>query len=201
MAAGKGKFTRQYFVPSTWESQTSLAAPDFDREFQDTFRKILPRYVDGGADLGISLTGGLDTRMIMACLPALTPKPVSYTFSGPRDRTLDERLAARVAEACNLDHHVLRIGPDFLYDYRTHVDRTVLVSDGAFGAVGAHEIYLNRQARELARIRLTGNFGSEVLRSMSTFKPLRLRPELFEPDVAPRCRPVDHTTGACAIIR
>ena len=62
------------------------------------------------------------------------------------------------------------------------MDKTVSVTDGCFGATGAHELYLNAKARELAPIRLTGNFGSEVLRSMSTFKPLGLSQDLFTSD-------------------
>jgi asparagine synthase (glutamine-hydrolysing) len=80
---------------------------------------------------------------------------------------------------------VLRIDHDFLANYGAFVDKTVLVTDGCFGAIGAHEVYLNAKARELAPIRLTGNFGSEILRSMSTFKPLALTPELFSPEYAP----------------
>jgi asparagine synthase (glutamine-hydrolysing) len=35
-------------------------------------------------------------------------------------------------------------------------------------------------------VRLTGNFGSEVLRSMSTFKPIGLSPSLFHGDFGPQ---------------
>src|SRR5206468_813556 len=124
--------------------------------------------------IGISLTGGLDTRMIMACLPDLPKPPICYTFAGLHGETLDARVAARVASECGLEHRLLRIGPDFLSEYGNYVDRTVYVTDGCAGAVGAHEIYLNAQARRLAPLRLTGNFGSEVLRSMSTFKTVGL---------------------------
>src|SRR6202035_4334928 len=58
-------------------------------------------------------------------------------------------------------------------------DRTVYITDGCSGIFGAHEIYLNRQARQLAPVRLTGNYGSEVLRGVSTFKPIGLSPRLF----------------------
>jgi asparagine synthase (glutamine-hydrolysing) len=58
----------------------------------------------------------------------------------------------------------------------------VYVTDGCAGVVGAHEIYFNAQARQLARTRLTGNFGSEVLRSMSTFKLAGLSREMIAPD-------------------
>jgi asparagine synthase (glutamine-hydrolysing) len=39
---------------------------------------------------------------------------------------------------------------------------------------------LNKQARQLAPIRLTGNFGSEILRGVSTFKLVGLSPALFD---------------------
>jgi asparagine synthase (glutamine-hydrolysing) len=48
--------------------------------------------------------------------------------------------------------------------------------------LGAHEIYLNAQARQLAPVRLTGNFGSEVLRGVSTFKPIGLSHDLLSPE-------------------
>ena len=60
---------RRYFSPETWEAQPTLAPGDFESEFRETFERILPRYFRSEASLGISLTGGLDTRMIMACRP------------------------------------------------------------------------------------------------------------------------------------
>src|SRR5262249_35858333 len=59
----------RYFKPEDWESQPPLTAEAFDAKFQETFRRVLPRYVGQRSRLGISLTGGLDSRMIMACLP------------------------------------------------------------------------------------------------------------------------------------
>jgi len=172
---------RKYFSPETWEAQPPLSAEAFQSAFQETFKRILPRYLESDSGIGVSLTGGLDTRMIMACLPDTDEKPPCYTFSGKDGETLDDRVAARVARVCGLEHRLLRIGSDFFSDFGSHVDRTVYVTDGCFGAVGAHEVYLNKQARHLAPVRLTGNYGSEVLRGISTFKPLRLPPALFNP--------------------
>ena len=187
---------RRYFVPQQWESQSVLQEAAFEAEFEETFARILPRYVGTEPGLGISLTGGLDTRMIMACLPDRDSKPVCYTFSGLTERTLDERLAARIAAARGLDHHILRIQPHFLSQYGTYVDHTVLTTDGCSGATGAHEIHLNALARALAPVRLTGNFGSEVLRSMSTFKPLGLASDLLHGEFVQRVKAVG--SGATA---
>jgi asparagine synthase (glutamine-hydrolysing) len=51
--------------------------------------------------------------------------------------------------------------------------------------LGAHEIYFHQQARPLAALRLTGNYGSEICRAISTFKPLNLAPQIFNPDFLP----------------
>ena len=142
-------------------------------------KKILPRYFESEARIGLSLTAGLDMRMIMACRPTTAQPPVCYTFDEAKRTTLDARLAARVAAACGLDHHILRMGSDFFSGFATHADRTVYISDGYFGVTGAHEIYLNQLARTLAPVRLGGAFGSEILREVSTFKPRLPSPRLI----------------------
>ena len=173
---------RKYFSPEKWEQQPTLSEVVFAAQFQETWKKILPRYFDSESRIGLSLTAGLDMRMIMACRPASAQTPVCYTFDEAKRTTLDARLAARVAAACGLEHHVLRMGSDFFSNFATHADRTVYISDGYFGVTGAHEIYLNQLARELAPVRLGGAFGGEILREVSTFKPRPPLPKLTNPE-------------------
>jgi asparagine synthase (glutamine-hydrolysing) len=187
---------RKYFSPQKWEAQSPLSVESYESEFQETFRRVLPRYAEAEAKIGISLTGGVDTRMIMACLPATNRGYACYTFAGENGLTHDARLAAKVAASLGLEHHVFRVGPDFLRHFDTHFDRTVYVTDGCAGATSCHEIYFNAQARQVSPVRLTGNFGSEVLRSVSTFKALGLRPGLLSDTYA---KAVDaETQGATA---
>ena len=172
---------RTYFSPHSWESQPALSVREFSVNFEDTFKRVVRRYYNSESSLGISLTAGLDSRMILACRPALAALPICYTFSGRDGYTLDDRLAERVANAAGLRHYLLRLGSDFFLDFPSHADRTVYVTDGCFGVLGAHEIYLNKQAGRLATVRLTGNYGGELLRGVSTFKRLKLAPGLFDP--------------------
>jgi asparagine synthase (glutamine-hydrolysing) len=99
--------------------------------------------------------------------------------------TLDDVRAAQVASACGLKHQLLRLGPDFFAGFAAHADRTVFLTDGCFGITGAHEIYFSRLARQLAPVRLTGVFGGEILRGVSTFKLARLAPGLLTPEMTP----------------
>ena len=172
----------KYFSPANWENQPALTAEEYEAQFAATFKKILPRYFESPAasvPVGLALTGGFDTRMILACRPELAVPPVCYTFAGEEGRTLDDKIAARVAAVCGLKHQLLRLQNDFFTDFAAHADRTVFVSDGTFGITGAHEIYFHRAARRLSPVRLTGNYGSEVFRGTSTFKPLGLSPQIF----------------------
>jgi asparagine synthase (glutamine-hydrolysing) len=186
---------RRYFSPSEWESQSPLSVEGFESAFEETFKRVLPKYFESETKIGISLTGGLDTRMIMACRPRTTGKPTCYTFSGECGETLDDRLAGRVAAICGLEHRLLRLGSDFLSDFGSHTDRTVYLTDGCFGATGAHEIYFNKRARAVAPVRLTGNYGSEVLRGVSTFKPLGLSPSLINSDAVRPLRSLERLSA------
>ena len=179
-----GKCHKQkYFSPQRWESQSRLSVKHFQSEFEDTFKRTLPRYFESQCKIGIALTAGLDSRMIMACLPKTDEKPVCYTFSGQTRDILDAQLAARVAKTCDLDHTILRIRQDFLSDFASHADRTTYITDGCLGILGAHEGYFNMQARQLAPVRITGNYGSEIFRGASTFKPLGLSPSLISQEL------------------
>ena len=171
----------RYFAPSEWETQPTLNVEDFNAKFDETFRRIVPRYFNGGSGVGISLTGGLDTRMIMAAGPMDRGMPC-YTFVGRGKCTRDAQIAAAVAQSCNLGHRSLQIDGDFFADFTRQAEKTVYVTDGCAGVTAAHEIYLNKKARELAPVRMTGNFGSEILRSMSTFKRSGLAPDLVRKD-------------------
>ena len=179
---GKCRQTR-YFTPATWESLPAISEQEFLGQFRESLRRIIPRYFRGPESIGISLTAGLDTRMLLAGRPTGLGKIPCYTFDAEKGSTLDSRLARRVAERCGLGHELVRLGADFFSNFADHVDRTVYLSDGCFGVLGAHEVYFNRQARKVAPVRLTGVFGGEVLREVSTFKPIGLAPELFDPDL------------------
>jgi asparagine synthase (glutamine-hydrolysing) len=174
---------KRYFDPGVWESRPALSEDEFESQFKETFKRILPRYFEPSSPIGVSLTGGFDTRMVTACLPAACAKPTSYTFTGPKPTILDSSLAARIAHACGMEHRNLQIGPEFFANFAALADKTVYVTDGCFGVTGAHEIYFNGKARQLAPTRLTGNFGSEILRGMSTFKPIGLSRELFNKEI------------------
>lgn len=177
----------RYFTPRQWEALAPLTQDEFETRFDESFVGLLPHYLRADQPVGLSLTGGLDTRMILACLPHDQAPTVAYTYAAEgSDALLDLRIARRLAALRGVPHHALRVDRHFLEDFGHQLDRTVHVTDGCAGVLGAHELYLSKQARQLAPVRLTGNFGSELLRSMSTFKRNGPRNDLLQPALADR---------------
>jgi asparagine synthase (glutamine-hydrolysing) len=177
----KGK----YFWAQEWEDQPVLTQSDYYAKLKQVFVQILPRYLRGDGQVGMSLTGGLDSRMIMAWAPIVHTELPCYTFNGTHRDCIDVKLARLVAKASKQPHEVITVGSDFPSRFPTLAERTIQVSDGAMDISGSVELYVNLLARQVAPIRLTGNYGSEVLRGSIAFKPTHLRHALFDPDFVP----------------
>lgn len=168
-----------YFSPCEWENQPSLSLSEFEESLRHLLLRIVPKYASSSSRVGISLTAGLDTRMIIA---SLTPDPermICFTYSGDGVHPLDARLASKIARTVGLEHQILALGSDFFSRFSDFADKTVYITDGYSGVTGAHEVYLSRLARQLAPLRLTGNYGSEILRGVTTFKSSSLDIPLF----------------------
>ncbi len=172
----------RYFSPETWESQPPLSPTEYYERLLETFPRILKRYGDGPKKIAMSLTGGLDGRMIMAWSPFGPGELPCYTFNGPVRDCADVKLARRVAQACGQTHQTLTLDDPFFTEFPQLAGKAILASDGAMDVTGAAELYLNRLARQIAPIRLTGNYGSEILRRHVAFRPRALPGELFSPD-------------------
>src|SRR5208337_3282046 len=70
----------KYFEASEWENQGPLESEAYYRQLQEVFSRNLPRYFNGKERIGVSLTGGLDTRMIMAWQKGSPQSLPTYTF-------------------------------------------------------------------------------------------------------------------------
>ncbi len=173
---------KTYFTADVWENQPLLSPSEFSERFRETFCRVLDRYTNGSRPVAMSLTGGLDSRMIMACAHANGRRLPCYTFNGSYRDCADVRIARKVAAACSQPHQTISVGEEFLGQFPRLAEETVRITDGAMDVSGAAELYVNRLARQIAPVRLTGNYGSEILRRHVAFKPRALTPEIFSLD-------------------
>lgn len=171
-----------YFTPAEWEQQDVLAPSDFYQEFRESFLQLLPRYFRGPGQVAMSLTGGLDGRMIMAWARRPPGALPCYSFGSSYRDCRDVRLARRIAQVCRQPHTTIEAGKEFIAQFATLAPRSVYLSDGTMDVSGAVELYVNHMAREIAPTRLTGNYGSEIVRANVAFRPRDLTPRMFEPE-------------------
>lgn len=160
-----------YFDRSSWEASKSLSENEFCGIALETLRRVLPRYLKGASKVGMSLTGGLDSRIIMA-LARPSPSLVEcYTHRGPFHECADASVGRRVAQVCGLSHRLIHVADEFLNRFEDLARQCVVVTDGAMDVSGAAGLYANRIARhEIAPIRLTGNYGGQILRGLVELK-------------------------------
>jgi len=172
-----------YFNPRDWENQESLDAESFYTRFRETFVGNLPRYFAGNEKIGMSLTGGWDTRMILAWQNWPAGSLPCYTFGSMMRDCQDVVLARRLAGMCGQTHQVIHAGEEFLSQFPNYAERAVYLSDGCADVSRAPDVYINEKAREIAPVRMTGNYGGEVLRRVRTFKPELPLPGLYQGDL------------------
>ena len=104
-----------------------------------------------------------------------------YTFGGMYCDSFDVKVARKVAKICQQKHHTIKVGKEFLSNFYSLAEKAVYITDGYLDAPsGAIELYVNSLARELAKIRITGNYGSEVLRSIRAFRPKPPEKNIFD---------------------
>jgi asparagine synthase (glutamine-hydrolysing) len=183
-----------YFSPSTWEQQALLSPQDFDDKLRAVMAQVMPRYFQGplldaphdtpqGAQkVGMSLTGGLDGRMVLAWSRQAKGTLPCYTFGGTVRDCADVRLARQIAQLRGQSHQTIEIGADFLRQFTSLAAQAVHASDGTMDVTGGVEWYANAAAKRIAPVRMTGNYGSEIMRGNVAFKPNALATAWVAPE-------------------
>jgi asparagine synthase (glutamine-hydrolysing) len=172
-----------YFHPGEWEAQPVLDPDKYYRELREVFSQNLPHYFGGRQRVAMSLTGGLDTRAIMAWHKGAAGSLPCYTFGGVYRDCRDVLVARRVARACGQPHHVVQVGADFLSEFPQIAQQTVYLSDGSADVSCSAPFYVCQQAREIGAVRVTGNYGDQILRRFRAFKPRMPAADVFRPEL------------------
>ena len=168
-----------YFEPREWEEQETLKPEEYYARLRDAFVSSLPRYFDGHERVGVSLTGGLDTRIIMAWRKAPPGSLPCYTFGSMYRDNQDVKLARKVAKICGQSHQVITTGKEFLSRFPHYAERSIYLTDACVDLSRSPDLYVNEKAREIAPVRIVGTYGSEMLLHAVMFKPEQPAAGLF----------------------
>jgi asparagine synthase (glutamine-hydrolysing) len=175
---------KTYFKQDAWESQPEFSESEFYEKLKETWARVLPKYFTGKESIGLSLTGGVDSRMILAWAPRSPGTLPCYTWGGAYRDCADVKIARRVAKLCHQPHNTIPVGAEFLSQFRDFAEKAVYISDGTMDVTGSVDLYVQRLARQIAPIRVNGVCGGEILRRLVMFKPNPPQRDLFDPELA-----------------
>ncbi len=144
---------REDRLPGSWEECVS--------DLTDLLRQAMRRQAqDRSEESGILLSGGLDSRVLLALLSDVADpaNQVSFTFGQPGCD--DARLARRLARLNGNAHHFHVLDPTYL---KHSAEQGVILTDGMESVVHMHALAnLDRQA-ERVRILFKGFLGDALL--------------------------------------
>lgn len=172
---------RTYFETSEWERQTPLRPEAYYQHLRDALSRSLPNYFAGEKDTAIALTGGMDTRVLMALHNSAAGALPCYTFGGMFRECRDVGLARKVAGICEQSHQVIEVGEEFLQRFPEYAERSIYLTEGGVDVYRASDLYVSQRAREIAPVKVVGTYGSEIVRHAVMFKPMPPADDLFEP--------------------
>jgi len=126
------------------------------------------RFVSSGA------AAGLSARRLLCASLCRTPITAFGTSS------INVSISRRIAKICDQTHDVLEVGRNFLAQFPSLAEKTTYITDGGLDVTGSADLYVNMLARQIAPVRLTGNYGSEILRGARHLKAAPAREGLYE---------------------
>ena len=179
----EGVKKEKYFEPRLWEEQALLSEVEYCEQLKETWKRVLPRYFLPNESAGLSLTGGVDSRMILAWAPRSPGALPCYTFSGRYRDCNDVKLARRLARLSRQPYQTIPIDGDFLSQFPRLAEKVAYIGEGNLDASGTIDLFVQRVAREIAPIRVTGTNGGELLRRLVMFKPCASSREMLAPEM------------------
>jgi asparagine synthase (glutamine-hydrolysing) len=174
---------RRYFTPDALEAQEPATPERFYEELRETLDRVTPWYFRGDRRAAVSITGGFDSRAVVAFAGAPRDRE-AYTYNGMFRECFDARVGRAVAATAGFSHHVLSLDAEFLRQFPDLARQTIRVTDGTLDISATHEVFLSQRARRIGSVRVTGNYGGELLRGVTTFRPVQWDGSLFEPPFA-----------------
>ena len=147
----------RYWAPPV--SDHNLTAPDSD-ELESLLEQAVKRQMISDVPIGVFLSGGIDSSLIVALMARNCSRPVRTFSVGFIDRSIDESaIAETVARQYGTEHTVLydeEIGPEALLQLLGRLDEPFC--DPAFVPTYA----LSSMTKQHVKVALSGDGGDEV---------------------------------------
>jgi len=151
------------FAPS------GIAERDYNEAIKEAFAISMGRVTSGSHRYGLSLSGGLDTRVMLSALDRLRVPLSTFTLGGRG--CADEVIADELSAMAHTRHRFVALDDQYLGDLRPTIERMVRLTDGMYVSHGFTEMLALRGFEESdSTVLLRGHAGE--LAKASTAWPL-----------------------------
>lgn len=151
------------FKPSAESVTKSIQQAISVDNLADSWSKQLSEIVVPSSNYGITLTGGYDSRMILAGLSNQNIQLTALTFGQPDSD--DAQIASLLADHCGLPHRIDSPGESFYENFENHAMEAVRLSGGLLNPLRMVRLSVFEQWTGYDGI-FFGYAGSELLRGL-----------------------------------
>lgn len=157
---------------SLFTGSTESNVDDYREGVRSAFNGAVDNACDADGLLGLSLSGGLDSRAILSAI-APERRPLATYTVGAR-YCADHLIAAKLSRLSRTDHFFLKLGNEYLRDFLPNLERMIALTDGMYLSHGLTEmlalsavehsgmdILLRGHCGELAKMRLAWPFHTD----------------------------------------
>jgi asparagine synthase (glutamine-hydrolysing) len=128
-------------------------------EFIHLVNQAVMRQSEHPAALGVLLSGGIDSRTILAALKKHARKPL-HAFTWGSSHCDDLRFAREVAHLIGIEHHFFELKPDWLL---SKAEEAVRLTDGMGNLVNLHALATLEQETQHSRAIFKGFLGDAMM--------------------------------------
>ena len=149
---------------------------DYAESIKTAFAASMDRATAGSHRYGLSLSGGLDTRVMLSALDRLRCPLSTFTLGGRG--CADEVIADELSRMANTNHRFVALDDQYLDDLLPTVDRMVSLTDGMYVSHGFTEMLALKGFEESdCSVLLRGHAGE--LAKASTAWPLHTDDRIY----------------------
>jgi asparagine synthase (glutamine-hydrolysing) len=147
----------QYWLPpeepSNWRSEDELR-----RSLRECLETTVRRQLPAGESVGVFLSGGLDSSLVVALARKLHDAPViTYSVSFGPNYANELSFSSIVASHCETDHHIVELSPEAVLH---HLDESIALLSNPIGdPLTVPNVLLFREASRRTGVVLNGEGG------------------------------------------
>lgn len=168
------------FIPYwdfNFDHVSTASVPEMVEEIDTMYRDIIRKQVGDSRDIIVPLSGGLDSRFILAHVLQLGREPHCFTHGVPG--CLDLEIAREIASSLNVkNHRFIHINPQWFVDYH---DRFVFYTEGMISTVSCMLLGISAQYGLPAR---TTHFANGIFGGPTNFGSPYFRPYDMVDDIS-----------------